>query len=200
MPSPSGRAWEPVPVSTAAPQRSVEELFRRARSGSPEAWEELYLAARPQLFRFARVRLATDDQADDAVSETIARAMAAAGRYRPGSGVLPWLVGICRNVVFETYRSGGRLHSVDPSVFVDQPSLSGDQGPAEHAVAEEQAESIRKAFARLTEEDQEILALRVLVGLDAEAVAEAVGKRAGAVRMAQSRALVRLRGHLEEAT
>lgn len=158
------------------------------------------MAARPQLFRFARVRLATDDQADDAGSETIARAMAAAGRFRPGSGVLPWLVGICRNVVFETYRSGGRLHSVDPSVFVDQPSPSGDQGPAEHAVAEEEAESIRKAFARLTEEDQEILALRVVVGLDAEAVAEAVGKRAGAVRMAQSRALVRLRGHLEEAT
>lgn len=179
---------------------SVEELFKRAQSGSPEAWEELYVTTRPQLFRFARLRLATDDQADDAVSETIARAMAAAGRYRPGSGVVPWLVGICRNVVFETYRSGGRFHSVDPALFVEQASPSGDRGPAEHAVAEEEAGAVREAFGQLTEEDQEILALRVVVGLDAEAVAEVVGKRAGAVRMAQSRALVRLRGHLEEAT
>ncbi|MEZ5236920.1 MAG: sigma factor, partial [Acidimicrobiales bacterium] len=78
-----------------------DQLFERARAGSVRAWEELYVVARPQLYRFARLRLATDHQAEDAVSETFVRAIAAAARYRPGPGVLPWLVGICRNVVRE---------------------------------------------------------------------------------------------------
>src|SRR5689334_5075591 len=100
MAEPSAGACQPVTVSVAEGP-SAEELFRRARAGSPEAWEQLYVLARPDLFRFARVRLATDDQAEDAVSETFARAIAASDRYRRGAGVQAWLTGICRNVIHE---------------------------------------------------------------------------------------------------
>lgn len=192
------RACDPVGVSTGQARSTAEETFRRARSGSPDAWEELYLLARPQLFRFARLRLATDDQADDAVSETFARAIAAADRYRPGAGVLAWLVGICRNVIRESYRSGSRLRSVDPVQFVARAEHASELGPAERVLANEETEALRRSFARLDDDDRELLALRVVVGLDAEAVAQVVGKRAGAVRMAQSRAMARLRIYLEE--
>jgi RNA polymerase sigma-70 factor (ECF subfamily) len=40
--------------------------------------------------------------------------------------------------------------------------------------------------------------MRVVGGLNADDVAHALGKRAGAVRMAQSRALARLRDELQE--
>jgi len=53
------------------------------------------------------------------------------------------------------------------------------------------------AFATLGPDDREILELRVVGGLDAEEVGLVVGKRAGAVRMAQSRALARLRAALD---
>lgn len=192
-------AWEPGPVGTDEP--SAEELFRRARAGSPDAWEQLYVAARPQLFRFARVRLATDDQAEDAVSETFTRAIAAADRYRPGgSGVLAWLVGICRNVVNEAYRAGGKLRTIDPARLSARSDATPEAGPADRTVAREEAEAMRTAFARLSDDEQELLALRVVAGLDGEAVAGVVGKKAGAVRMAQSRALARLRVYLEEGT
>ena len=58
--------------------------------------------------------------------------------------------------------------------------------------------SVRTAFAALSEDDQEILWLRLVAGLSAAEVAEVVGRREGAVRQAQSRALDRLRGRLEE--
>ncbi|QXC62748.1 sigma-70 family RNA polymerase sigma factor [Aquihabitans sp. G128] len=191
-------AWEGEVVGSDEGREAVERAFEQARAGSAEGWAELYVVARPQLFRFARLRLASDEQAEDAVSETIVRAMGAAERYRAGSGVLAWLVGICRNVLHEAHRSGSRLQSVDPAGFVERATAVGDAGPAEQAVSRSEAGSLREAFALLSDTEQELLSLRVVVGLDAEAVGAVLGKRPGAIRMAQSRALDRLRGHLEE--
>ncbi|MCP2092162.1 Sigma-70, region 4 [Actinosynnema pretiosum] len=49
----------------------------------------------------------------------------------------------------------------------------------------------------LPEKQREILLLRVVVGLSAEEVAVAVGSTPGAIRVAQHRALVRLRKALQ---
>ena len=57
---------------------------------------------------------------------------------------------------------------------------------------------MRQAFARLSDADRELLELRVVAGLSAEEAAAVLGRRPGAVRMAQSRALTRLRRHLGE--
>ncbi|CAN5803886.1 sigma-70 family RNA polymerase sigma factor [soil metagenome] len=187
-------------MSTGEAGTSAEQLFASARSGSVDAWGELYLLARPQLYAFARLRLATQHQADDAVSETFTRAIAAAERYRSGSGVVAWLVGICRNVVRESYRAGGRSTSIDPARFAADAGASRDPEPGDQVMVDEQAAALRRAFGLLSDQDRELLSLRVVVGLGAEEVAEVVGKRAGAVRMAQSRALARLRAHLEEGT
>lgn len=189
-------AWHPEAVQEGT--QGPEELFEAARAGSTDAWEQLYLFARPQLYRFARLRLATDDQADEAVSETFARAIAAATRYRRGSGAVAWLVGICRNVVRESYRAGDRTRSIDPVRFAAAAGPSADPEPGHQVLVNEEVGTLRRAFARLSDEDREVLALRIVVGLEADQVAEVLGKRAGAVRMAQSRALARLRTHLEE--
>jgi Sigma-70, region 4 len=53
----------------------------------------------------------------------------------------------------------------------------------------EEAVSVRRAFARLTTEEQEALELRVIAGLSAQEVAAVQGRRSGAVRMAQHRAI-----------
>jgi RNA polymerase sigma-70 factor (ECF subfamily) len=48
----------------------------------------------------------------------------------------------------------------------------------------------------LPEKQREILILRVVVGMSAEETAEAVGSTAGAVRVAQHRALARLKAEI----
>jgi RNA polymerase sigma-70 factor (ECF subfamily) len=177
---------------------SLEELLRRARGGSPDAWEAIYLRSRPQLFRYARLRLVSDDQTEDAVSETIARAIAGLDRFPSEAPVMAWLVGICRNVVLETHRSGTRQRSlVDRAGRMARPTES--HPPDDRLLATEEAAQLRRCFDRLDDDARELLELRVVVGLDADAVAAVVGKRPGAVRMAQSRALARLRGCMEEA-
>ena len=163
------------------------------RSLDPDAWEAVYVQVRPVLWRFARIRLATAEQAEDAVSETIARAMSAIGRYRDGHrGLIGWLIGIERNVINETYRSGRRLRAVPAEREIAPPeSVDG-------VITADEVHALRMAFAGLPSDDQELLGLRVVARLDAVTTAKVLGKRPGAIRMAQARALGRLRVTLIE--
>lgn len=173
----------------------LDDAFDSARRGAVDGWESVYRLCRPTLYSFARLRLATNEQADDAVSETVARAIRSAERYRPGrAGVIGWLIGINRNVIREMYRSGSRATAV--AALRDDP-VGLPPRPEEEVVLAAEHRSVREAFGQLSDEEQTLLELRVIAGLDAAAVGELLGKRAGAVRMAQTRALGRLRTILE---
>lgn len=165
--------------------------MRRARAGDADAWEALYRHAYPRLFAYARRRLATPDEAEDAVSETMIRAFDRVADFRwRGGGFEAWLFVICRNIVYEVNRRHGRpLPSADPAL---------EPLPEEWVLANEEAAGVRAAFSRLSAEEREVLELRVVGGLGAKQVGRLMGKRAGAVRMAQSRALAHLREMIEE--
>ena len=72
---------------------------------------------------------------------------------------------------------------------VAEPKPNGDWADGEAPSREALGELLRL----LPEKQREILVLRVVVGLSAEETAEAVGSTPGAVRVAQHRALGRLR-------
>ncbi len=135
----------------------------------------------------SRRRLFSDEAADDAVSETMTRALVAIDRFRwKGAGVDAWLMGIVRLVVLEQQRSALRR------TRRRSPAAVG-RGATDQLLVAEQAGDVRQAFEKLSSEDQELLELRVVAGLSAEGVGEVLGKKPGAVRMAQTRALSRLR-------
>lgn len=162
----------------------------------PDAWESLYRSAYPGMFAFARRRLGTDAAADDAVSEALVRALDRFATFTPsGIGLPGWLYGILRNVVHESHRQSGR---VQPSLDLDRESL--EPSVDSRLLADEQQRALRAAFSRLDDADREILELRLVARLSAEAVGQVLDKQPGAVRMAQSRALDRLRVAMKEVT
>ena len=168
-------------------EEELHDLVERAQRKDPDAWEALYRRNYRGLFAYSRHRLFSDDAADDAVSETMTRALVAIDRFRwKGAGVDAWLMGIARLVVLEQQRSA--LRPPTPSM-----PLEPVKGPLDHLVAAERAADVRIAFEKLSSEDQELLELRVVAGLSAAGVGEVLGKKPGAVRMAQTRALTRLR-------
>lgn len=169
-------------------------LVARAKENDGDAWEALYHHVYPRLFAFARRRLPPDD-ARDAVSETMTRAVKAIDRFEPrGYGFEGWLFGICRHVVADQHRAAGRR----PRKALDEPTDRRE--PDEELLRGEEAAAVRVAFAKLSPADRELLELRVVAGLSSEDAAAALGKKPGAVRMAQARALEKLRAHLEEVT
>ena len=173
----------------------LQQLVARAREADPDAWEALYRATYPDLLAYARRRLWGRTEADDAVSETFARACNGIANFEwTGGGFVAWLYGILRNVVLEAQRRDRRLHPLVPT----DERVEDDS--AEGLLLDEEAAAVRAAFATLSSDDQEVLELRVVGGLGSDEVATVVGKRAGAVRMAQSRALSRLRAALDQVT
>jgi RNA polymerase sigma-70 factor (ECF subfamily) len=66
-------------------------------------------------------------------------------------------------------------------------------GPEQQALAMDMARRLSELLTHLSDLHREIVVLRVAVGLSAEEVGGAVGMTAAAVRVAQSRALSRLR-------
>lgn len=170
-------------------------LVAAARDGDRDAWEALYRRVYPRLVAFASRRLRDTDLAAEAVSDTWLRAVAAIASYSGDDrGFDPWLFGICRHVIIDMQRSmcrrlPARLLRLD----VER------DGPAELLMADEERSLLRAAFARLDTDEQELLELRVVAGLSSAQVATVLGKQPGAVRMAQVRALTRLRTFLHEA-
>lgn len=177
-------------------EESLLSLVDRIKRREPDAWEQVYRQTYARLFHYARRRLGSDAAADDAVSETMARALQAIDTFTwQGAGLNGWLYGIVRNVVFEQWARREHPHA-DVGDERESPELAAD----ERLVADEQRRFIRTAFSRLSPEDQEVLELRVMGDLSADEVAQVMGKRPGAVRMAQSRALQRLRQAMEAVT
>lgn len=174
----------------------AHQLVAQAAASDPDAWEAIFRRSHGRLFAFARRRTSSEDAAQDAVSETMVRALENIDRYRwDGAGFDAWLFGILRNVVLEGYRAQRRAQR-DRS-FVFDHAVRGD-GPLEHVVGRAEADRVRASFARLTLDEQEVLELRVVAGLSSDGAASVLGKTPGAVRMAQARALARLRVMMEE--
>lgn len=185
------------PAAEAGPAGEGAEatVVARAAAGSEEAWETLYVQAYPKLLAYARRRLPTVEHAHDAVAETMTRAVAAIGTWSgEGGGFHAWLYGILRHVVTDTQRTVRRER---PARNADLPRGGGEPldhtQPHEPLLQTEDAVRLRAAYAGLNVDEQEILELRVVAGLPAEQVAHVLGRRPGAIRMAQSRALARLR-------
>lgn len=169
-------------------------LVARAARHDADAWEQLYRRCYRPVFGYARRRVFDERAAEDVVSETMTRALANIARFSPeGGGFDAWVFGIARNVVLEHGRATRRTTGT-----VDERRPATTDGPEDQVVAADEAELMRRAFARLSDDERELLELKVHAGLSSDEVARLVGKRPGTIRMAQARALQRLRTFVEE--
>ncbi|MFG3601457.1 RNA polymerase sigma factor ShbA [Micromonospora chersina] len=182
------------------------ELVRRAASGDPVAIELLLTDVRPGLVRYCRARLGrvggAYTTADDVAQEVCVAVLRALPRYREqGVPFAAFVYGIAAHKVADAQRSAVRDAAVTPTEMpLERPDAA--PGPEQQAVASDLARRLSALLRRLPDVQREIVLLRVAVGLSAEEVGDVVGMSAAAVRMAQSRALARLRtlagGSLDE--
>ena len=187
--APGGR-WR----DRAVPRPELRELVEAAQAGDVSAWDELYRRLYPRLLAYARRQVGVDPAAD-LVSDAMVRALAGLGRFRwTGAGFEAWIFRILRHVVIDHHRRNGR----EVAAASRERHVRHDD-TADAVMAGDEARALRAAFGRLGADDQELLHLRVVAGLSSEEVAHVLGKRQGAVRMAQARALQRLRVLLAQA-
>lgn len=111
-------------------------------------------------------------------------------RYRPGDGVpfVGFVHGIARNKIADAHREAAGRPALAADDVTDVPADA--PGPEALVLRAELSAELRRMLDRLPERQRDILLLRIVERLSAEEVASALGTTAGAVRVAQHRALV----------
>jgi len=184
----------------AQPATGSGDLVAAARTGDQDAWEQLYRGLHRRLRGYISRRVG-GEHVEDVMSETMTRAVAGLDRFELGAaGFDGWVFGIARRVVFEHNRrvDTARRRGREVVVAAVDTRTAGDAEPGDDVVLADEHAHVRRLFAQLSRAEQELLELRVIAGLSADEVARVLGKRPGAVRTAQSRALANLRKLLED--
>lgn len=195
----------PVAAYAVPRQRSVSSaaenpaglrcLAEQAVGGEPAAVETLIEHIRPMVMRYCRTRLGRisgqHHVADDVAQEVCIAVLNALPRYRDmGRPFASFVFGIASHKVADAMRNATRS-AVPTEDLPDGPD--DGPGPEEMAVAFIEAQRARQLLARLPDHLRELLVLRVVAGFTAEETGSVLGMTPGAVRVAQHRALARLR-------
>lgn len=139
------------------------------------------------VYRFLLYATGDAAAAEDLAAETMERALRAYPRYDPARAKpRAWLLVIARSAMLDHFRREQRrlryeLAAVDVTDRSDGPGISNDLSAA-----------IEAGLHRLSAGDREVIALRVILDLDARAAAHLLGISESACTTRLSRALARL--------
>ncbi len=184
------------------PGERLDAAVAEAVAGSRDALREVVETIRPIVVRYVRARLGSTERvglsADDVAQEVCLAAIQALPRYQDqGRPFLAFVYGIAAHKVADAHRAAARNRSDPTDVVPERFSL--DAGPEQMAMQSDSAARMTKLLEILPEKQREILMLRIVVGLSAEETADAVGSTPGAVRVAQHRALAKLKTQITAA-
>jgi RNA polymerase sigma-70 factor (ECF subfamily) len=148
------------------------------------------------VIRYCRARVGSHEKtfasADHLAQEVCLAVLAVLPSYRnQGWSFLAFVYGIAAHKVADAHRTAVRNHTEPVPEIPDSSELA--DGPGQQATQGELVDRMTKLLNTLPDGHREILVLRVMVGLSVDETAEAVGSTPGAVRVAQHRALDRLR-------
>jgi len=177
----------------------LSAAVRGACGGDDDAFCTLYNAVQPGLLRYLRGLVGQD--AEDVASEAWLQIARDLRSYRgEGAGFRAWAASIARHRAMDQLRRQSR-RPVQASDGVEQLQRMADgQDTAARAAESLATDAAIALIATLPPDQAEAVLLRVVVGLDAQAAARVLGKRAGAVRTAAYRGLRRLARQLQPDT
>ncbi len=179
-----------APVTTSQPGSAERELVREAQAFSQEAWARIYDEHYPKMFNYCYQRTGDRAASEDLASDVFVEALRGIQRYRyRGVPLSAWLYRIAHNLTVDHLRRNARQPTVSLGDEPEHPRLQ-TQDPTDASALRQ---DMQDAIQQLTEEQQQVIILRFFHGLSHEEIAAATGRRPGAVRVLQYRALNALR-------
>lgn len=202
------REWNMGIVYEAAPSgsdgRGVKEqlgpLVLAAKTGDPGALQALLKVVEPTLVRYCRGRMGRRDfsylSADDVAQEACLAVCKMLPGYEDRGGSFYYLArAIAANKVVDAYRAVSRDKS-EPMSELPETGLTANE-PENEALHADLGVRLARLAATLPHLQQEILTSRFMTGLTVTETASALGTTPGNVRIAQHRALRKLRTMIE---
>ncbi|SNR48720.1 sigma-70 family RNA polymerase sigma factor [Blastococcus mobilis] len=205
LPSPGSRPDDAEPLAEEelaelAPAPAgvdVWALVRQAQEGDAEAFGRLYDHYVTMVHRYAYHRVGDRATAEDITSETFVRALRRIDSLSfQGRDVGAWLVTIARNIIRDHVKSSRYRLEVTTADMRDADRAT--DGPEDAVLQHLTNQQLLECVRQLGSEQQECIVLRFLHGLSVSETAQIMGKKDGAIKALQHRAVRRLGGLLPE--
>jgi RNA polymerase sigma-70 factor, ECF subfamily len=165
-------------------------LLAAAQRGSEQAFSVLWRDVNPALLRYLRV--VASEHAEDVAAETWVQVVRGLPRFTGDETAWrAWLFTTARRRLLDQVRLRKR-HPSEPLDEISPMDIPRTADAEQVALDNMATESAMALLSRLPEQQAEVIFLRVVAGLDTEAVAEILGRSPGAVRVAAHRGLKKL--------
>lgn len=159
------------------------DLIRRSREGDLQAFENLVLGKRDQVFRIARQILGDDEEAKDVAQLVFIRIWQTLRRYREEGSFDAWVHRITVNLALDLFR---KRRTRERSEGADPDGIEAMTAPGEAAPGKPEPGEIQRIFRRLARrlspKQRAAFVLREIEGMSTEEVAKILGTRVSTVR------------------
>lgn len=185
---------------------SERHLVALAKSGDPDAREELCRRTYDKVFRYIRSRVPNRHAAEDLCQDTYLRALAGLRRYTwTGGPLIVWLYAIARRLIWDSNCLTRRQNREVANLWLVMQTLT-DMALREPGIEEIVADRvsrvaavrvIRTAMCTLPPAHRQVLRLRFLDGRTVAETAAVVRRRPAATKSLQYRAVRGLATYLQ---
>lgn len=168
----------------------LEDVLARARAGDTDAMAGLYRAFAGPVLSFLMTHTRSRQDAEDVLGEVFLSAMRDISSFEgEASGFRAWLYRIATNRAIDLARRQRRRPEAPIEEAAEQPAA---EDPAREALGREERARLWRAVDGLPEQQRRVVTLRLAAGLSSAEIARVLGKRVGAVKALQHRALTGL--------
>jgi RNA polymerase sigma factor (sigma-70 family) len=171
-------------------------LVEAMRRGDERALESLHEATVGKLYALAYAILRHQDDADDVICATYAQAWEGAASFDGQRGnVLAWLLMMCRSRAVDLLR---KKHARPETLDTDAIARAAHtEHPEDLLSLVQQSSRVHAALSALSVERRQLISLAFLRDMSHHQIAAHTGLPLGTVKSHLRRALLQLRGHLE---
>lgn len=164
-------------------------LLHRAKSFDQDALAQVHEQYYDAIYRYLAYRVNDLQTAEDLTSEVFIRFLhAIQQKNAPQNTIRGWLFGAASLILKEHYRKKKRAKLTE----LDDAMPDEWTEPTEKLESQEKKRALHQAMSDLTEEQQQVLALRFGYEMPVRDVAETMNKSEGSVKMLQARAIAAL--------
>jgi RNA polymerase sigma-70 factor (ECF subfamily) len=172
------------------------QLLIAARKGEQAAFTELYGLFFEKIYRFIFFRVGHKEVAEDIAEDVFIKAFAGLMSLQQDKLFESWLYQIARNRIIDYYRSKKIIVPLDEV----ENTLEYETNVVDVVNLEAQQKIFVKLLKELTPEQQTVIKMKFLEGLENDEIAMAMDKNEGAVRVIQHRAITKLKNLIEKFT
>lgn len=166
------------------------EILARIAAGDTEQFGILYDAYSERIYRYIFYRTRNRAVAEDLTSATFFKAVRGLKRFDASKGEFSaWIYRIARNTLFDHYRDRHRTEPLEAAGEVADPAKDVENDVSDR----ELVRKVKESFSKLSEDQREIVTMRVWDGMSYAEIAKVLGKSEGSCKMAFYRATVRLK-------